>query len=275
MSADFRSLLFVPGSRPERFDKAIAAGASQVIIDLEDAVAPQDKTAARAAVSAWLSPQRPVILRVNGAATPWFADDVALGAHAGVAAVMLPKAEQSHVERVMRAGARAVLPLVETAAAFPTLGLLAAAHGVERLVFGSLDLQVDLGMRDAGEDDLVAFRSALVLASRAAGIAAPIDGVTVALDDEDRLREDVQRARRLGFAGKLCIHPRQVPLVNALFAPSAQEIAWARRVVAAAAAAGGGAVSVDGRMVDRPVVLRAEAILLDADRNAGSPRSAS
>jgi len=262
-----RSLLFVPGSRPERFAKALAAGATQVIVDLEDAVAPQDKVGARDAVSRWLAPAHPVVVRINGADTAWFADDLALCAHEGVAAVMLPKAEQPHVASVMRAGARAVIALVETAAAFAALGLLAATPGVARLAFGSIDFQADLGMRDADEDELLAFRSALVLASRAAGIGAPIDGVTVAIDDDARLIEDVLRARRLGFAGKLCIHPRQVARVNELFAPTAGEIAWAKRVVDASAAAGGGAVSVDGRMVDRPVVLRAEAILRDAPRS--------
>ena len=259
-----RSLLFVPGSRPERFAKALAAGASQVIVDLEDAVAPPDKDAARAALARWLDPSHPVAVRINGADTPWFAADLAVCSNEGVAAVMLPKAEQPHIASVMRAGARGVLALVENAAAFATLGLIASTPGVARLVFGSIDFQADLGMRDATEGDLVAFRAALVLASRAAGIGAPIDGVTVAIDDDARLTEDVLRARRLGFAGKLCIHPRQVARVNALFAPTAQEVEWARRVVAASAAAGGGVVSVDGRMVDRPVVLRAEAILRDA-----------
>jgi len=266
--SSLRSLLFVPGSRPDRFDKALAAGASSVIVDLEDAVAPADKDAARSAVRTWLAPERPVIVRVNGADTPWFADDLALAAHDGVCAILLPKAEQPHVASVMRAGARAVLALVETASAFAALGMLASAPGVARLVFGSIDLQADLGMRDAPEDDLLAFRSALVLASRVAGIGAPIDGVTVQLDDEARLREDVARARRLGFGGKLCIHPRQVALVNRLFAPSADEQAWARRVVDAMAAAGGGAVQVDGRMVDRPVLLRAQAIVRESEPDA-------
>jgi citrate lyase subunit beta/citryl-CoA lyase len=263
----FRSLLFVPGSRPDRFDKALAAGAAQVIVDLEDAVGPQDKDKARDALRAWLSPDRSVIVRINAADTPWFADDLTLCATAGVAAIMLPKAEQPHVASVMRAGAPGVIALVENAVAFATLGMLAAAPGVMRLAFGSIDFQADLGMRDATEDDLVAFRSALVLASRVANLPPPVDGVTAALDDEARLREDVLRARRLGFGGKLCIHPRQVATVNALFAPSAEEVAWAHRVIDATRNAGGNAVSVDGRMVDRPVVLRAEAIL----REAGAP----
>jgi citrate lyase subunit beta/citryl-CoA lyase len=172
------------------------------------------------------------------------------------------------VATLVEAGARSVLALIESAAGFAAMGTLGSAPGVANLVFGSIDFQADLGMRDAPEDDLVAFRSAIVLASRIAGIGAPIDGVTVQLDDETRLRDDVARARRLGFGGKLCIHPRQVTLVNRLFAPSADEQAWARRVVDAMAAAGGGAVQVDGRMVDRPVLLRAQAIVRESEPGA-------
>ena len=260
-----RSWLFVPGSRPERFDKALAAGAGAVIIDLEDAVAPADKQRARDAVSAWLLPRHAVVLRINSADSPWFDADLALCGRPGVAAVMCPKAE--HVDTlaaVAQAGARALLPLVESAAGIAALDALAAAPGVQRLAFGSIDLQADLGLRDATEDELVCFRLALVLASRRAGIGAPIDGVTTAIDDSARLQADVQRARRLGFHGKLCIHPKQVAAVNALFAPTIEEVAWARRVLDAAAVAGGAAIAVDGKMIDRPVLLRAHAILREA-----------
>lgn len=260
-----RSLLFVPGNRPERFDKALAAGASAVIIDLEDAVAPADKDAARAAVAAWLRPHHAVVLRINSLDTPWFADDLALCGAPGVVAVMVPKAEQvDTLAAVTGAGARALLPLVESAAGLAGLPALAAAPGVWRLAFGSIDLQVDLGLKDATEDELLPFRLQLVLASRLAGIGAPVDGVSTAIDDEARLQLDVQRARRLGFGGKLCIHPRQVGPVNAGMAPSEIELAWARRVLAAAGAAGGAAVAVDGKMVDKPVLLRAEALLREA-----------
>jgi citrate lyase subunit beta / citryl-CoA lyase len=264
-----RSLLFVPGSRPDRFDKALAAGASRVILDLADAAAPGDKDAAREAVLRFVQPGHSVIVRINAADTPWFAHDVELCRRDGLAGIMLPKAERADtVATLMDAGARSVLALIESAAGFAAMGSIAAAPGVAHLVFGSIDFQADLGMRDAPEDDLAAFRAALVLASRLAGIGAPIDGVTVQLDDEARLGEDVARARRLGFGGKLCIHPRQVALVNRLFAPSAQEQAWARRVIAATKGGGGGAVNVDGRMVDRPVVLRAEAILRESQDGA-------
>ena len=263
------AVLFVPGNRPDRFDKALAAGASAVIIDLEDAVAPADKTSARAAVAAWLRPQHGVILRINSADTPWFEDDLALCGAAGVAAVMYPKAESAQTLAIISAaGAPALLPLVESAAGLAHLAALAAAPSVWRLAFGAIDLQVDLGMKDASEDELLPFRLQLLLASRLAGIGAPLDGVSTAIDDEARLQHDVQRALRLGFGGKLCIHPRQLAAVQAGMAPSAQELAWARRVLAAAGGAQGAAVAVDGKMVDKPVLLRAQALLNEA---AGAP----
>jgi len=265
MTRTARSLLFVPASRPERFDKALAAGADAVIVDLEDAVAPHEKERARAALAAWLDPARPVLVRINAVDTPWFGEDLALCAHPGVAAVMLPKAEHiDDLARLRAAGAAQLVPLIESAAGMAALATIAAAPGVQRLAFGSIDLQVDLGMRDALEDELLYFRSRLVLASRLAGLQAPVDGVSTSLDDAERLRVDVLRARRLGFGGKLCIHPRQVEGVNRHFAPSEAEQAWARRVLEAAAAAAGAAVALDGRMIDKPVILRAQAILRDA-----------
>jgi citrate lyase subunit beta/citryl-CoA lyase len=261
-----------------------------VIIDLEDAVAPTDKDAARKAVAAWLqngarrSPEPaaavsgasgtglleaaanpPVLLRLNSADTRWFQEDLALSGQPGVAGVMLPKAEGADMlARLRQAGARSLFPLIESAAGFAQLRAIAGAPGVERLVFGSIDLQVDLGMRDALEEELLYFRSQLVLAARLAGLAAPIDGVSTAIDDPARLDEDSLRARRLGFGGKLCIHPRQVARVNQSFSPGAAEVAWARRVLGAAAAADGAAVAMDGKMVDKPVILRARAVLREA-----------
>ena len=268
MSHIARSLLFVPGSRPDRFDKALAAGADAVIVDLEDAVAPTDKDGARKALGAWLSAARAVIVRINGADTDWFRDDLALCARPGIAAVMLPKAERADDIATLRtAGAATVLPLVESATGFAALPAIAGAPGVQRLAFGSLDFQVDLGMRDAREEELLFFRSQLVLASRLAGLQPPIDGVTTAIDDAARLQDDALHARRLGFGGKLCIHPRQVDGVNLCFAPTEGERAWAQRVLDAAAASRGAAVAVDGRMVDKPAILRAQAILRDAQRN--------
>ncbi|MEO6319179.1 MAG: aldolase/citrate lyase family protein [Polaromonas sp.] len=141
---------------------------------------------------------------------------------------------------------------------------LARAPRVQRLVFGSIDLQLDLGISGDGEE-LLLFRSQLVLASR---LAPPVDGVSTAIGDTDQLQADTRRARRLGFGAKLCIHPKQVDAVNAGFSPMAEEIAWARRVRDAAAQAGGAAVAVDGKMIDRPVILRAEALLRQAASHA-------
>lgn len=264
------SYLFVPGDRPERFHKALASGAAQVIVDLEDAVAPAAKSAARAAVAAWLHPDHPVVLRINGAGTPWFEADLALAAHPGVAAVMLPKAEDAATLRAVRAAApqAALLPLIESARGIEAVDAIARTPGVERLVFGSIDFQLDLGLTGDGEE-LLFFRSRLVLASRLAGIAAPVDGVCTAIADDAALRQASERARRLGFGGKLCIHPRQVAVVEAAFAPSAEELAWAEKVLAAAGSEGA-AVAVDGQMVDKPVLARARRIR-DAVAGPGLP----
>ena len=264
-----RSYLFVPGDRPERFAKALAAGADAVIIDLEDAVAPAAKEAARASLRAWLTPQHPVLVRINGADTRWFAEDMALAGLPGVAGIVLPKAERpDDIARLVQAGAGAVLPLIESALGFHHALDLARQAGVERLLFGSIDFSVDLGLTE-GVETLLYFRSQLVLVSRVAGILPPVDGVTTTLDDVDRITDDTRRARRHGFGAKLCIHPRQVAHVNAAFAPSAEETAWAARVLHAVENTDGAAVALDGKMVDRPVILQAQAIMEEVRRRAG------
>ena len=265
-----RSWLFVPGNRPERFDRACASGADAVIVDLEDAVAPADKDAARSAVADWLSPACPVYLRINAVDSDWFEDDLAVCAHPGVAGVVLPKAESVDVLARLAAcaGKRvALLPLIETARGMDCARTLAEAGGVRRLLFGSIDFQLDLGIDGDGEE-LAYFRSRLVLASRLAGVQPPVDGVTTAIRDTALLEADTLRARRMGFGGKLCIHPQQIAVVHRCFAPAADEVAWARRVEHAAASAAGAAVAVDGRMVDRPVLIKARRILAEAARRA-------
>ncbi|URI09936.1 CoA ester lyase [Aquincola tertiaricarbonis] len=267
-----RSYLFVPASRPERIAKALASGADAVVVDLEDAVPPEAKATARAQLQAWLEgPQAaPVVLRINGCDTQEFGDDLALCRHPQVAAVMLPKAERPEdIARVADTG-RPVLALVETAAAIDALRAIASAPGVQRLVFGSIDFQLDLGIDGEGEE-LLFFRSQIVLASRLARLQPPVDGVSTALDDEALLRADSERARRLGFGAKLCIHPRQVAAVNAAFTPDAQAVQWAQRVLQAAADAGGAAVALDGRMIDKPVILRAQDILARAGQQTPTP----
>jgi citrate lyase subunit beta/citryl-CoA lyase len=135
------------------------------------------------------------------------------------------------------------------------------------LAFGAIDFQLDTGISGDG-DELLMARSQLVLVSRVAGLLPPIDGVTMSLDDEQALRADVDRARLLGFGGKLCIHPRQIAAVNAGFSPQPTELAWAQRVMEAAASAQGNAVRLDGKMIDRPVIERARALLASATNAA-------
>jgi citrate lyase subunit beta/citryl-CoA lyase len=258
-----RSYLFVPGNRPDRYAKAIAAGADAVIVDLEDAVPPQDKSSARAALAAWLSPEHPVHIRVNGAESQWFRDDLAVCNKPGVAGVLLPKAERVEDIRTLAdhtATGTPILALIETARGFWNAHVLAQGSKVRRFVFGSIDFQLDVGIQGE-EEELLYFRSQLVLVSRVAGLEPPVDGVTTAIDDVERIRIDTLRAKRLGFGAKLCIHPKQIKLVNECFEPSAEEESWAKRIVEAAQAVRGAAVSVDGKMVDRPVIARAEAIL--------------
>lgn len=260
------SYLFVPGNRPERFVKALAAGADQVILDLEDAVPPADKAVAREAVRAAFDPEFPVAVRINSADSEWFEQDLALCGLPGVAAVVLPKAAQvADIIRLRAAGARSVLALIESAEGIANAVALASADGVERLMFGSIDFSVDLGIESEGLE-LDYFRLQLVLASRLGGIASPIDGVTTAIEDAALLHAEALRGRRLGFGGKLCIHPKQLAVVHDAYLPTAEQVQWAIRVLDAAKAANGAAVAVDGKMVDRPVMLKAERLLQAASR---------
>lgn len=264
------SYLFVPGNRPERFDKALAAGPDCVILDLEDAVPPSEKALARSAVMDWLSAQasasRPVAVRINSGDSPWFTDDLAMCALPGVSAVVVPKAaDPGDIDRVVSSGASSVLALIESAQGIAHAPMIAGMNGVDRLMFGHIDFSVDLGI-EGDERELDYFRSQLVLASRLAGIAAPVDGVTTALDDEAVLRAETLRGKRFGFGGKLCIHPKQLATIHAAFMPAEDELAWAQRVLNAANAANGAAVAVDGKMVDLPVMIKAERILQQATR---------
>ncbi len=264
-----RSYLFVPGDRPDRFDKACSAGADMVIVDLEDAVAPAGKHEARTAIEKWLSADKQVLLRINADTTDWFRDDLRLARAPGIAGILLPKAERiDHaLQAICDETEKFLLPQIETAQGFANARALATGRGVQRLLFGTLDFQMDLGIDGEGEE-LAYYRSEMVLISRLAQIQPPVDGPCTALDDAKQLTADTRRVKRMGFGGKVCIHPRQVAHVNAAFAPTADELSWARRVVAAAAESKGAAVALDGRMVDRPVILKAEQIVCEAARRA-------
>lgn len=251
-----RSMLFVPGDRPDRFDKAAAAGADAVVLDLEDAVEPGSKEYARSAVADWLGsgPATPVVVRINAAETAWFAEDSAMVRGYGCP-VMLSKAQDP--DTLARFDVP-VLAVLETALSIEQAGVLSRAGPVVRLAFGSVDLAAELGIRPDTRSAMSYARSRLVIASAAAGIAAPLDGITLTLDAPSALDQDVESARELGFGGKLCIHPKQVAAVNAGFSPADEELDWARSVLAAE---GKGATTVDGKMVDKPVLERARALL--------------
>ena len=264
--------LFVPADRPDRYVKAFAAGADAVILDLEDAVAPDAKDRARtalaAAASAIAEAASPVLVRVNAIGSRWHEADLAAVAALRLAGVILPKAESSRdISETERRAGVPVVALIESAR-----GLAAAreiAGAASRLAFGCIDFAADLGCAHTREALLHA-RSELVLASRLAGRSGPIDGVTAAYGDAAAVEEDARCAALLGFAGKLLIHPAQIAPARAGFAPSAQDQAWAERVLAASP--DGGAVSVDGVMVDAPVRLRAESIMRRAGAQEGRIR---
>nr|WP_207794113.1 CoA ester lyase [Ramlibacter algicola] len=263
--------MFVPATRPERIAKALASGADAVIVDLEDAVAPHEKDAARQGLPAALATLSPadrarLLVRINAGDTPWFDADLqvlAATAAGGLGGAMLPKADSlPNLARVAQAaGPASLVPLIESVAGWARVRELAAAPQVVRLAFGHLDFQVDAGIASGpGEEELVPVRLELVIASRLAGIAAPVDGVTVATDDAQEIDAASQRARRLGFGGKLCIHPAQVASVNAAFSPSEAQREWARRVLEAART-NPGVFQLDGRMVDGPVIRLARRVL--------------
>ena len=261
--------LFVPGNRPERFAKAQASGADCIIIDLEDAVAPADKTLARQAIAEWMGSSAArrgqTLIRINDDATPWHAEDLALIGAVQASCVMLPKCESASQIASVLPGLPAdatVLPLIETARGMLALQQISAAPGVARLAFGSLDYMADLDI-PANSPALDFAAAQIAITSRAAGIASPVAGVTPELDAA-RVSADMAQARALGFGAKMCIHPSQVPAVLKALAPSESELAWARRVLQAWAASTGGAIQLDGKMVDRPVILKAERIVARA-----------
>lgn len=266
-----RSALFVPGSRPERFGKALSAGADAVIIDLEDAVEADAKASAREHIAchALESPQHRFLVRCNAAETPWFQDDLALcGSTPAIVAVVLPKAEsRQQVQAVRQATGKPVIPIVESAKGVQALDALAAAEGVQRLAFGYLDLMLDTGTRpDTPGARLLLdhVRCRVLLASAAAGIAAPLDGVHPDFRDMEAVSNIAIQVRDMGFGGMLCIHPAQVEAVHAAFMPSEHERVWAQRVIAEFERTGSSAFQLDGKMVDAPVIERARRIMAAA-----------
>lgn len=253
-----RTALFVPGDRPERFVKALSTEADVIIIDLEDAVLPDHKNAARECVHALSLQGKPVLLRINGFGTPWFQDDLTLLSASSFAGVMIPKSESVDALEIVRSTnpAMPLYPLVETVGGAMALEKLSVFPGVARLVFGTVDFALDSGIQD--ESGWLPIRTSIVLASRQAGIQAPIDGVVLDWKDPAYLQAQASTSRRLGFGGRLCIHPMQVGPINTGMLPTEQEQDWARRVLIAFSEAGHGAIVIDGKLVDEPLRKLAE-----------------
>lgn len=262
--ADALAFLFVPGDRTERFDKAFAAGADVVIIDLEDAVAPENKVSALESTKAALAGVGVVeefraLVRVNDRA-----DAVALvdGPTDRLLGVVIPKAESpdelAAIADLLPAKC-AVVALIETALGVANAPEIASIPRVTRLAFGAIDFAADVDATAPAVFD--AARAALVIASRAANKPAPIESPSTNFTDTHLVESDARDARAMGFGGKLCIHPAQLSPVIGGFAPTAEEIEWAHRVVGL----DGGAVQLDGAMVDKPVVDRAKRILARAE----------
>jgi len=263
--ASARSLLFVPGDREARLPKALASAADAVIVDLEDAVSPGDKPGARRSVAAFLGglPAASVLLRINAIDTAWYAEDMALAGHAAVAGIVLPKANAAALTRARSDVAAPIWPLVETAQGLQDLPDMAHVPGVARLLLGTVDLALDLGIDAAhpgGRSMLDMARYHLVGASAAAGLAPPVDGVFTDLGDADGLTAAADHARACGFGGMMCIHPAQAATVNQAFAPSEELLDWARRVQQAAEGQNG-AFRFEGQMIDKPVLQKAARLL--------------
>ncbi len=258
-SRAFQSLLFVPGSRPERFAKALASGADLVCIDLEDAVPPEGKEEARAAALAAIGDER-LALRINALTTAeGVADLLALSkAPRAPALLLMPKVEHAGEIAVARgalgAGAPGIVPLIETAAGLRALPEISAQPGVAALMFGGADFAGELGC-DFAWEPLLHARSTIVAAAAAARLPA-IDVPWIALDDAAGLENECRRAKSLGFAAKAAIHPAQVDAIHLAFRPTAADIAEAEEALAAFAAAGGAAVRHKGKMLEAPIIRR-------------------
>ncbi len=261
--AHLRSLLFAPGSDEAKLTKALASEADAVVADLEDAVTPDRKELARELVLRL----RPRVVRVNGADTEWFADDLAAAAELELDALVLPKATPVAVDALGSEGPP-VIAIVETAQGLRLAYETASRQRVEALALGAADLGRELGLEPRPDGlEILHARSQIVVDSAAAGIRPPFDVVHLDTRDDEGLEAACRFARTLGFRGKICIHPAQVPIVNRLFAPGEGEIAWAQRVVEAYEEGeheGRGAIAVGGEMVDLPVVDRARRILAEA-----------
>ena len=283
----FRSMLFSPGNRLDLVAKAIKSGTDAVIVDLEDAVPAESKAEARANLTEIDSPDVPIFVRVNGGDTEYLWDDIVAAGKADISGIVLPKAEDpelmKRIDGALTAmelqhgrepGSTTVIPLIEsTKGVLDCRELLTSAERVRSVLFGSGeqgDLVVDLGVEWTPDaTGLLTSRSLVILAARAAGIEHPMDAVYMDFRNLDGLRTECELARRVGYLGKVAIHPGQIPVIHEVFTPSEEEVAYQRHILEKfeeALAQGSASINVDGKMVDyavarmaRSVVQRAEA----------------
>ncbi|MGR3621842.1 HpcH/HpaI aldolase/citrate lyase family protein [Pseudophaeobacter sp.] len=261
-----RSFLFVPGDRPERFGKAAASGAHAIIIDLEDAVAPEAKMKARHHAKKFLDQVavEKVLVRINGIESAFFEADLALSNHPSLSGVILPKADAESCSKVVQKLENPVWPLIETVRGLVDLREIVSLSDLGRLLLGTIDLSLDLGLEmdhPGGQTALDAARFMLVTNSRLGDLPPPIDGVFTNLDDTTGLQNATEHACASGMGGMMCIHPRQTSVVHAAFAPSEAEVEWAQAVVLASEGQKG-SFQFRGKMVDKPVLDRAQGTLV-------------
>jgi len=276
-----RSLLFAPGNHARRMEKALSLAAEGVILDLEDAVAVSEKAATRPVVAGAFDKPRSgkLYVRVNALGTEWCYGDITAVVRAGLDGIVLPKVEHAHElrtadwligalerERGLPVGAIDLIPIIETALGVSNLsGICQSGTRTKRLAFGAGDFTLDMGMVwSQSETELLPYRSACVLESRAAGLEPPLDTVWADLRDLEGFIASARHAAALGFQGKLCIHPDQIAKANAAFSPDEATVAKARRIVEAfdkAEAEGMASIQLDGQFIDYPIVQRARRVL--------------
>ena len=290
-------MIFTPGHRRDLIEKAIRSGADGVIIDLEDAVAVENKVEARKSLADLPPSSVPLYVRVNAPSTPLMWDDVVAAGLAGVAGIVLPKAEDPGLLKEISGALTAIeissgqardrigiVPLIESALGVrEAFEMLVSSQRIESVLFGGGeqgDLVADLGSEWTPDGTgLMHARSQVLLSARAAGIQHPMEAVFMDFRNLDALRVECELARRLGYIGKVAIHPAQVPVINDVFTPSREVVAYQRRVLAAfedAEARGSASIAVDGKMVDyavarvaRIVIARAEAAERAQARSTG------
>ena len=281
-----RSFLFVPGNDQRKLAKVFGVGADAVILDLEDAVAIAEKEDARATVNEALQSARSCLgyVRVNALGSGYCREDLEAVVARGVDGIVLPKVESSECleavdgmlaafeERAgLEVGAIDLMPIVETALGVESaIDIVRSDTRVKRLSFGAGDYTLDLDYEWNADEAVLDFaRTRLSHASRIGGLEPPIDAAVVQVSDDDRFLMSARRGRSFGFAGKLCIHPRQVTLCHGVFTPGTEELERARAIVAAfeaAEAAGSASVQLDGYFIDYPIVSKAQRTLALAER---------